>query len=166
MAGNFADASRLAERAAARNGSASSAQRSLEAETSPIAASLEEQARTLTSRLSDAQESPVISSLRREFGLTLEHVQNAKHLFSEQMRSLVRVECYVDTELMQMEQRTPRYSPYRYPEREKLHRRLHQVGGERRKLVAAHEERVQRLHDRLLDQLNKHAQLSPPNGDK
>ena len=82
------------------------------------------------------------------------------------MRSLVRVECYVDTELMQMEQRTPRYSPYRYPEREKLQRRLHHVGGERRKLVVAHEERVQRLHDRLLDLLNKHAQVSPPDENK
>ncbi len=166
MAGIFADATRRAERAAERNGSASSSQRSLEAETSPIAASLEAQARTLTSRLSDAQESPVISSLRREIGLTLEHVENAKHLFSEQMRSLVRVECYVDTELMQMEQRSPRYSPDRFPEREKLQRRLHQVGGERRKLVTAHEERVQRLHDRLLDLVNKHAQVSPRDWDK
>ncbi len=166
MAGIFADASRDTEHSAARHGSTSSSHRGVEAEASPITAALEGQARTLASCLSEAQESPVVASLRREIGLTLEHVENTRLLFSEQMRSLVRVECYVDTELMQMEQRTPRYSPDRFPEREKLQRRLHQVGGERRKLVTAHEERVQRLHDRLLDLVNKHAQVSPQDWDK
>ncbi len=61
---------------------------------------------------------------------------------------------------MQMEERTPRYSTYRFPEREKLQRRLLSIGAERRKLAARLEEKIQSLEDRLLSEINKHEQVT------
>jgi hypothetical protein len=75
------------------------------------------------------------------------------------MQELRQAECEIETELMQMEQRTPRYSPYRFPEREKLQRRLARVGQERRKLTLTLAEKLDGLHDRLLSLLRKHTQV-------
>ncbi|MCH8133699.1 MAG: hypothetical protein IIA30_14190 [Myxococcales bacterium] len=60
-----------------------------------------------------------------------------------------------------MEARTPRYSPTRFPERDKLQRRLLGVEQERRRLIVQREKPLQELHDRLLSLLNKHRQLAP-----
>lgn len=78
-----------------------------------------------------------------------------------QLESLLQAECYLDTELMGMERRTPRYSPYRFPEREKLQRRLFDVEADRRRLDATVEEKLRELHDRLLRLLIQHAYLAP-----
>ena len=102
----------------------------------------------------------VTDTIRREIALVLSHIDRENQLNEELKRNLLRVECYVCTELTQMEQRTPRYSPYRFPEREKLQRRLMQLEQERRKLCVDHNERMKNLHDRLLKLVNKHTQLN------
>ena len=76
------------------------------------------------------------------------------------LRSLLRGDCYAGTELMQMEARTPRYSPYRFPEREKFQRRLFEIDKERRRLETQHERTVVELENRLFTLLEQHAQLS------
>ena len=91
--------------------------------------------------------------------LTLHHIERLRARDQDIKQSLLREECYVDTELMQMEQRTPRYSPYRFPEREKLQRRLSRIAEERRRHIIAHAEKLDGLHNRLLSLLNKHGQL-------
>ena len=40
--------------------------------------------------------------------------------YDEQFHRLLRLECYVDTDLMQLLQRAPRYTPYHFPEKEKF----------------------------------------------
>ena len=74
---------------------------------------------------------------------------------------LLREECYVGTELRQMEARTPRYSPDRFPEREKFQRRLGQLSQERRRFVTSQVQRLHLLEDRLLSLVEKHRQLTP-----
>lgn len=112
-------------------------------------------------RAKGGSESDIERVLARELELVVGQIEQSRDVHARQLRSLVRVECYVDTELIQMEQRTPRYSPYRFPEREKLQRRLLDIESERRKLAAEHASGVSRLHDRLLVILNRHAQLVP-----
>lgn len=124
----------------------------------PRAAALEAEAQAIAARSSD---SSITGVLRREIALTLEHIERVRALRESQNLGLVRVECYTNTELMQMEQRTPRYSPDRYPEREKFQRRLMRIGEERRRLDSSTDERMRQLHDRLLTLLNRHAQLEP-----
>jgi len=75
-------------------------------------------------------------------------------------QSLLQSECYIETELIQMEDRTPRYSPYRFPEREKLQRRLSRIAEERRRFTTTHAEKLDLFHDRLLSLLKKSQQLS------
>lgn len=74
--------------------------------------------------------------------------------------SLLRAECYTDTELMQMEARTPKYSPYRFPEREKLQRRLFEIEKERRRSDVTHRERLDELHHHLLELVGQFERLS------
>jgi hypothetical protein len=99
------------------------------------------------------------SVLRREIALTVEQVQRLRERHDEQFNRLLRVECYVDTELMQMEQRQPMYAPYHFPEKDKLKQRLFDIEKERRNLSLKLEEKTQNLETRLLDLINKHQQL-------
>ena len=122
---------------------------------------LEAKARGVVAREQDAGDRPIEQVVSRELALILDQINQTKDVHARQLRSLLRVECYVDTELIHMEQRTPRYSPYRFPEREKLQRRLMAIEAERRKLAADHQVRLTQLHDRLLATLHRHMHLAP-----
>lgn len=93
--------------------------------------------------------------------LVLDHLDHLRDVDGDLEYRLLQSECYIDTELMQMEARTPRYSPARFPEREKLQRRLMGVEQERRRFIQQKEESLQRLHDRLLSLLNRQRQVAP-----
>lgn len=125
-----------------------------------FSASLESRARELVAQSEDHDPDALTSPLAKEIALLLDHLDRLRSLEDRLTRSLLRTECYVDTELMQMEQRQPKYSPYRFPEREKLHRRLGEIEKERRQLSQDHERDRQRLRDRLLDAVKKHEVLS------
>lgn len=94
-----------------------------------------------------------------DIALTLHQIDRLRAHGQEIGESLLQAECYIDTEIIQMEERTPRYSPYRFPEREKLQRRLGRIDEERRRFNISHAEKMASLHDRLLSLLNKHWQL-------
>ena len=77
-----------------------------------------------------------------------------------QLHSLMKVEVYIDNELMGMNRRTPTYSPYRFPERDKLQRRLFGIEAERRRLHAMYVDRVHGLQKTLLELMHKRGQLA------
>ncbi len=99
------------------------------------------------------------SILRREITLTVEQIQRLRDKHDEQFRRLLKVECYVDTELMQMDQRQPRDVPFSLPQEEKLKQRLFDIEKERRNLSLRLEEKTQGLETKLLELINKHQQL-------
>ena len=102
----------------------------------------------------------VSSILEDEIALTL-HQLSALGVRGKRIEeSLLREESEINTELLQMEQRTPRYSPYRYPEREKLQRRRGRIKEHQRNLRITHHEKLDALHNRLLSLLSKHRQLN------
>ena len=126
-----------------------------------FAKSLEAKAREIAQHYPEDLENPSPSfNIQREISLTLEGIHRWRHLQEDLNRRLVRSECYVETERMQMEQRMPSYSHYRFAERHKFFRQLAMLGDERRKLAVSHEERMQTMHQRLLSLLNKHAHIS------
>ena len=126
-----------------------------------IRAAIIEQARMIASPHSSTDPiDPITSSIEREIALVLGHIDRADTLQEDLEHRLLQSECYIGTELLQMEARTPRYSPFRFPERDKLQRRLLNVEQERRRLIVQREKPLQELHDRLLSLLNKHRQLS------
>ncbi len=120
---------------------------------------LEETARDLVSDIKKRAGFSITTLLEQDIALTIEQLDRLRELHKGQLKSLCRVECYVDTELMQMEERTPRYSPYRFPEREKFHQRLFLIEAERRKHFVFYEERMQGLQKRLLLLMQRHGQL-------
>ncbi len=97
--------------------------------------------------------------LRREIALTVDQIKRLRERQDEQFRRLLRLECYVNTDLMQLQQRIPRYAPYHFPEKEKFKQRLFDIEKERRSLSLRIEEKTQGLEDRLLNLINKHEQL-------
>lgn len=99
------------------------------------------------------------STLRREIALTVDQIKRLRERNDEQFRRLLKLECYVDTDLMQMEKRQPCDVPCHFPEKEKLKQRLFEIEKERRNLSLRLEEKTQSLEDRLLSLLNKHQQL-------
>ncbi len=122
--------------------------------------SLEEKAEFLSSVLKQEQwDKSIPSIVRREIALTVDQIKRLKEKHKEQFLRLLRIECYVDTDLMQIEERIPRYAPYHFPEKEKFKQRLFEIEKERRNLSLKLEEKTQGLEDRLLDLINKHEQL-------
>ncbi len=115
----------------------------------------------LKQRDSDGQPSSTVRGLERELALTLEHLDKTRELHEILRCNLVRIECHVDNELSDMERRTPKYSPYRFPEREKLQRRLIRIEEERRRLAPQEHEQIRGLHGRLLEIVNRHSVLAP-----
>ena len=121
---------------------------------------LEEKARQLSEDSNDRQwDTSIPAAIRRQIALTVEHRCRQRELHERQLRRLLRIECHVDTDLMQLEQRIPRYTPYHFPEKEKLKERLFKIETERRNLTLRLEEKNQSLEDRLLNLLDKHEQL-------
>ena len=101
----------------------------------------------------------IITSIEQEIAFTLEQIDRLQTLHKGQSKSLCKVECYVGTELIQMEARTPRYSPKRFPERDKLQNRLFAIEAERRKHSVFYEDRLQTLQKQLLSLMQKHGHL-------
>ena len=97
--------------------------------------------------------------IRREIALIVDQIEQLKEKHDEQFRRLLKVECYIDSDLMQMEQRQYRYVPYHFPEKDKLKQRLFEVEKERRDLSLKLEEKTQGLEEKLLNLINKHEQL-------
>ncbi|MCH8823075.1 MAG: hypothetical protein IH984_06155 [Planctomycetes bacterium] len=126
-----------------------------------FAKSLEAKAREIAQHYPEDLENPSPAfNIQREISLTLEGIHRWQNLQDDLHHRLVKSECYVETERMQMEQRMPSYSHYRFAERHKFQRQLSRLGEEKRKLDVDHEERMQTMHQRLLLLLNKHAHIS------
>jgi len=125
-----------------------------------FAKSLEEKAEHLASVPKREQwDKSIPSIVRREIALTVDQIKRLKKRHDEQFRRLLRIECYVDTDLMQMEQRIPRYAPHHFPEKEKFKQRLFEIEKERRNLSLRLEEKTQGLEEKLLSLINQHEQL-------
>lgn len=104
-------------------------------------------------------ENTIPAMIRREIALTVDQIKRLQEQHDEQFRRLLRIECYIDTDLMQLEQRQPRYIPYHFPEKEKLKQRLFDIEKDRRNLSLKLEEKMQGLEEKLLSLINRHEQL-------
>lgn len=126
-----------------------------------FAKSLEEKAEFLSSVPKREQwDKSIPSIVRREIALTVDQIKRLKKCHEEQFLRLLRIECYVDTDLMQLEQRQPRYVPYHFPEKEKFKQRLFEIEKERRNLSLRLEEKTQGLEDKLLGLVNRFEMVS------
>lgn len=104
-------------------------------------------------------ENTIPAMIRREIAFTVDQIKRLRKQHDEQFRRLLRIECYIDTDLMQLEQRQPRYIPYHFPEKEKLKQQLFDIEKERRNLSLKLEEKTQGLEEKLLNLINRHEQL-------
>ncbi len=127
---------------------------------------LEEKARQLTGNAEREGAVTVGSIVEQEIALVVNHIDRLRTVHKNLHRSLLQIECYVDTEIIQREPREPVYVDYRLAERDRLRNRLFKIEEERRKLAVAHEDKIQTLHDRLLSLMQRQSQLTPHNGHR
>ena len=117
---------------------------------------LEERARVRTERIEDAQRNRTLSSgLEQAIALTLDQIESVRRVHKKLRRDLLRIECYIDTEIMQREPHEPVYEDPRLPERDMLRARLLKIGQEQRRLELIEEEKLRSLHDRLVALMNR-----------
>ena len=100
------------------------------------------------------------SSIDDQIRLTLHQIDENRVRGEVVRESMLLEKCEIGTELLQMEARTPRYSAYRFPQREKLQRRLGQLSAERRRFAISHAEKLDALHERLLGLVGKQRLLA------
>jgi hypothetical protein len=117
---------------------------------------LEERAEDVLFSNETRDPSSPMSSIVNEIDLVLEQIHNQQDFHHEQMRELFLMETYIDTDLLRIEDRTSRYANQRFPEEEKVKRRLHDLDKERRRLKAEYQESVGKLHGKLLELMNRH----------
>ncbi len=102
----------------------------------------------------------VTATIHRQMALALDQLDQTRSLHDAFRRKLFRLECYVDTEILQIGPREPVYIDERWHDRQMLKRKLLFINNERRKLAMAEQEKLQALHDRLLSLWNKYRQIS------
>ena len=121
---------------------------------------LEDLAREAISNMAKGRwDTSPVGIIDREIALTLEHMDRLKEVEEKQRINLLEMECAIDTEIMRMETRTPKYSDRRFPEWDKLQRQLQEVETERRNHLAMNERQRQAMEVKLLSLMNRRAQL-------
>lgn len=121
---------------------------------------LEDKANELAAEISYPQwDTSIPAILRREIALTVEQLEQLKFLRQDQHRRLLRLECDINTEIMQHRQGIPWYTPAYFSDEQKLKQRLFELEKEQRNLTVRLHDKKQTLEDRLLGLINKHEQL-------
>ena len=124
-----------------------------------VAKSLEAMARSIRRARKRAASSAPQSQLAEEIALLSERLDGLRDTHAWQMRSLLREECHIGTDLMRLESYEPRLFWYRGKPRELLKRRRSDLKRERRKQIRDHERELAELHERLCKLLRQHTTL-------
>lgn len=104
---------------------------------------------------------PVLAGVHRQMALALDQIDRTRYLHESHRRQLLRIECYVGTEIMHLSPRPPFYYDDRWHDRQSLKQKLLQLNQERRKLEMSEQNRIDELHNRLLALWNQHLQIKP-----
>jgi hypothetical protein len=121
---------------------------------------LQEKARQLAAGSNDTYwDTSIPATIRREIALAVDQINHQKASHEKQLKQLLRMECSIGTDLMQLEQRIPEYTLDYFPEKEKLKQRIFDIEKDRRQLKQCHQEKIHTLEDRILNLIHKHQQL-------
>src|SRR6266540_3645497 len=126
---------------------------------------LEEKARGITKWLNGSSNgSPVSSIIKKDIALTLDQIEGLRNVHENIRKNLVRLECYIGTDLLGLKPKPHDYDNHHRSERNKLKDKLLKIEEERRRLSVEEEEKLQKLHEKLLSLMHKIEQLRLENG--
>ncbi len=97
--------------------------------------------------------------VKREIALTLDQIRRLRDFHKNQLSNLSYSECQIGTELIQMQDRLPKYSSLKYPENEKFQRQLLGLKTDRRRQELFFEDKLQNLQRTLLGLIHKYEQV-------
>ena len=101
------------------------------------------------------------ATLEREVALTVGQLDRTRELHREMMGRLLQMEVYIDTELAMVEGSTIGYAASNPQKGHNLRDKLLQMEVERQRQTFAYEEKIQKLHERLMVQVNRLTTLNP-----
>lgn len=109
---------------------------------------------------------PILAGLLDEVAFLTDRLDRVRQLHKSLRLNLLRLECYIDTEIMQRDPpRGPFFYDRRLPERDMLRARLLKIEAERRQIVISEEERLLAVHERLFVLMRQHSYLKPNLGE-
>lgn len=100
-----------------------------------------------------------VSRIEREVALALDALDSTRETHGFIDRDLLRSEASINTEIMGVEARNPRYSVYRFPELEKFLRQRQGVHAERRRHTLSKHKDFQALYENLWGLWERHRML-------
>ena len=110
-------------------------------------------------------ESDISSMVKQEVALLLGQIGQLENHYSAQKELFLDAECRIDSELMQLGNRLPKYSPVIFPERERLMERLQRIDSEKSRFSDSILGRFISLESQLFSLIRKHDSVSlPENG--
>ena len=107
-------------------------------------------------------ESDISSMVKQEIALLLGQIDQLDDHYSTQKGLFLDVECHIETELMQLGNRLPKYSSVIFPERERLMERLQRLGSEKGRLSDSILGRFISFESQLFSLIRKHDSVSLP----
>ncbi len=114
---------------------------------------IEEQARTIRSRLHHREQATPLGLVERDIAFVSEQLDRVKAIHNEDMTRLRQIEFYSERQL-------DRLLGYDFSGREKLEDKLFQVDVERRRRMARYHDKLSELHEKLFVLLKRHDVLS------
>lgn len=101
------------------------------------------------------------ATLEREIALTVGQLDRVREVHRTMMDRLLQMEVYVDTELMMVESSTISYAASNPQKSHDLKDKLLRLEAERQRQTLVYEDKVHKLHERLLVQVNRLTTLDP-----
>lgn len=122
--------------------------------------SLEKKAEQIASDVGGhAINNSIPSILKNKIALAVDQIKRLKGFHQNQNSRFSKVESDVGTEILRLEDRLPKYSLTKCPEREKFQKQLIGIKSERRKEESFYEDKLQGLHRHLLELVQKYEQI-------
>ncbi|MCG8509085.1 MAG: hypothetical protein MI741_07630 [Rhodospirillales bacterium] len=101
------------------------------------------------------------ATLEREVALTVGQLDRTREFHREMMGRLLQMEVYVDTELAIVEGSTIGYADSNPQKGQNLRDKLMRLEIERQRQMFIYEDKLQKLHERLMGQVNRLTTLNP-----
>jgi hypothetical protein len=113
--------------------------------------------------LGGQQASPTpLSWLEVQIVFWSERLENERRSHKEHLRQILRAECEVGTDLLQLTDSYHGLRPDDAERHDRLKEKVRDLGRERRKATIAHERDAAQIHEKLLHLLGQHAHLRKP----
>ena len=128
-----------------------------------FAQKLEKQGRRIVEHVSKNEDGAMVGQIivAQKIALALDQIEHIRELDRLHHKELLQLECKIDTQIMQLAPEYGQQEDDLISQRDKLDNKLQCIDRDKRKQTLDSEALLRNMQDRLLNLLQKHAQLAP-----